>query len=260
MPASSCVPRRQCRQRWVLRRSPNARGRELLATGETVSRPGRRIRATSSPPRRCRSPSSLGDGLSNPTIGAQLFISPRTVQYHLHKVFVKLDISSRTDLGQALPSDGEGRLATGRRVAGRGPAADRPPTGHPACVAGGRERSPRDGHSAHDRCYRSPPRVPAVAHAAPAQRRGAEVPQLAHPRRRRGRRTALPGLHHTRVARGGCRRRRVGPRRRRSGAQGAGASPGCRGGRHRHAAEPERRGLHRGCVRLSGLSILGWEC
>jgi len=39
---------------------------------------------------------------SNPEIGAQLFISPRTVQYHPHKVFGKLGISSRVQLEDAI--------------------------------------------------------------------------------------------------------------------------------------------------------------
>jgi DNA-binding NarL/FixJ family response regulator len=46
------------------------------------------------------------DGLSNPEIGARLFLSPRTVEWHLRKVFSKLEISSRHDLADALPSSG----------------------------------------------------------------------------------------------------------------------------------------------------------
>ena len=42
------------------------------------------------------------DGYSNPEIGAQLFLSPRTVEWHLRKVFTKLEISSRKDLDAAL--------------------------------------------------------------------------------------------------------------------------------------------------------------
>ena len=42
-------------------------------------------------------------GMSSPEIAAQLFLSPRTVELHLSKVFTKLEISSRLQLQQALP-------------------------------------------------------------------------------------------------------------------------------------------------------------
>ena len=46
------------------------------------------------------------DGLSNQEIGAQLFLSTRTVEWHLRKVFTKLSISSRGQLQQALADRG----------------------------------------------------------------------------------------------------------------------------------------------------------
>jgi DNA-binding CsgD family transcriptional regulator len=45
------------------------------------------------------------DGLSNTEIGERLFISPRTVEYHLHKVFTKLGIGARDELERALPRE-----------------------------------------------------------------------------------------------------------------------------------------------------------
>jgi DNA-binding CsgD family transcriptional regulator len=78
--------------------------RELLATGETARR--RTVEAANGLTAQEAQIARLArDGLSNPEIGARLFISPRTVEYHLHKVFGKLDIRSRAQLGGALPGD-----------------------------------------------------------------------------------------------------------------------------------------------------------
>jgi DNA-binding CsgD family transcriptional regulator len=81
--------------------------RELLATGETARSRADETRAVLTP-QEAQIARLARDGLSNPDIGAQLFISPRTVQYHLRKVFQKLGITSRNQLGR-LPS---GRLSS----------------------------------------------------------------------------------------------------------------------------------------------------
>jgi DNA-binding CsgD family transcriptional regulator len=71
--------------------------RELLATGERVRK--RTVETREDLTAREAHVASLArDGLSNSEIGARLFISPRTVEYHLHKVFTKLGISSRSEL------------------------------------------------------------------------------------------------------------------------------------------------------------------
>jgi DNA-binding CsgD family transcriptional regulator len=74
---------------------------KLLAVGETVRKP-----AIQTPGELTTQEAHIArlarDGLSNPEIGARLFISPRTVQYHLRKVFTKLEISSRTELDRVL--------------------------------------------------------------------------------------------------------------------------------------------------------------
>jgi len=78
--------------------------RELLATGETARK--RTVEtAVELTAQEAQVARLARDGLSNPQIAARLFISARTVQYHLGKVFTKLDIASRSQLAHALPSD-----------------------------------------------------------------------------------------------------------------------------------------------------------
>ena len=81
--------------------------RELLATGVTA-RPRTIATRDVLTAQEAQIARLAGEGLSNPEIGGQLFISPRTVQYHLHKVFAKLNISSRSELAAALGSDPRG--------------------------------------------------------------------------------------------------------------------------------------------------------
>jgi DNA-binding CsgD family transcriptional regulator len=84
--------------------------RELLATGEKVRKrsPETREELTA---QETQIAWLARDGLSNPEIGGQLFISARTVEWHLRKVFTKLGISSRRQLRAAL-SEGDRLVAS----------------------------------------------------------------------------------------------------------------------------------------------------
>jgi DNA-binding CsgD family transcriptional regulator len=78
--------------------------RELVATGEKIRKRGDETRGQLTPQeeqiaRLARS------GLSNPEIGVQLFLSSRTIEWHLRHVYMKLGIRSRMQLQTALPAD-----------------------------------------------------------------------------------------------------------------------------------------------------------
>jgi DNA-binding CsgD family transcriptional regulator len=88
--------------------------RELLATGEKV-----RNRQVSTDTQLTHQEEDIArlarDGRTNHEIAAELFLSARTVEWHLRKVFTKLGIASRRELYHALPSQGRPRAPGARR-------------------------------------------------------------------------------------------------------------------------------------------------
>jgi DNA-binding CsgD family transcriptional regulator len=78
--------------------------RELAATGETARK--RTVETSNDLTTQELQIAQLArDGLSNPEIGTRLFISSRTVQYHLRSIYTKLGINSRKQLHRSMPSD-----------------------------------------------------------------------------------------------------------------------------------------------------------
>jgi DNA-binding CsgD family transcriptional regulator len=78
-------------------------GRELQATGETARKRNVATGDTQLTAQEAQIARMARNGLTNPEIGVRMFISPRTVQYHLRKVFTKFGIESRGQLNAALP-------------------------------------------------------------------------------------------------------------------------------------------------------------
>ena len=80
--------------------------RELIATGETARK--RSVQTVTTLTAQEGYIARLArDGLTNPEIGARLFLSARTIEWHLRKIFTKLGIGSRRELGAALAQLGQ---------------------------------------------------------------------------------------------------------------------------------------------------------
>ena len=75
--------------------------RELLATGATARERTVTDHADLTP-QEAQIARLAAAGRTNPEIGSELFISPRTVEYHLSKVFTKLGLTTRRELGTAV--------------------------------------------------------------------------------------------------------------------------------------------------------------
>jgi DNA-binding NarL/FixJ family response regulator len=85
--------------------------RELMATGEKVRK--RNVQNSASnqlTPQEEHIARLARDGRSNAEIAAELFLSVRTVEWHLRKIFIKLSVASRNELRTALPTGSSWRL------------------------------------------------------------------------------------------------------------------------------------------------------
>jgi DNA-binding NarL/FixJ family response regulator len=85
-------------------REPTIRAAASMGAEAFAERARRELMATAEKLRKRRD--ETRDELTNSEIAAQLFLSPRTVEYHLHKVFSKLEINSCMGLHDALPKAG----------------------------------------------------------------------------------------------------------------------------------------------------------
>jgi DNA-binding NarL/FixJ family response regulator len=88
---------------------------ELRATGEATGDPATDTLAHLTS-QELRIAAAVGEGATNREVAAQLFLSPRTVDYHLRKVFQKLHISSRADLIRLVAADAHGDARRSNRA------------------------------------------------------------------------------------------------------------------------------------------------
>ena len=185
--------------------------RELLATGGKARKrtPDTRGELTA---QEAQIAQLAREGYSNPEIGAQLFISPRTVEYHLHKVFTKLDDQLAHPAGRSTPQRDAGTpTRIGRRLPsvrswasaprnGSGPRDELSPHVKGISSTCGEQSSMgRQFYWTHNIEANVSPQL-VIAAVPLLRRRGARAARLRH---RRGRR--------------GSRRRRRGRRRRKAG-------------------------------------------